>query len=311
MPELDANARILHELEPVVASELDRHLRTTRDWNPHDFVPWSEGRNFAQLGGEDWAPDQSRLGKVAQAAMVVNLLTEDNLPSYHREIATQFGRDGAWGSWVGRWTAEEGRHAIALRDHLVVTRGIDPVALEQARMVHMTGGYDSGEKTALETIAYVTLQELATRISHRNTGAEAGRDGDELADKLLGRIALDENLHMVFYRNLGKAALDIVPNETMRAITTEINRFAMPGSTMPNFRRHAFAIAMAGIYDQQLHLDDVVQPTLRFWDVFGREDLTGDGAQARDELAAKLEELRRSANRFVERREATRTKVGD
>ena len=46
--------------------------------------------------------------------MFVNLLTEDNLPSYHREIATRFGRDGAWGTWVGRWTAEENRHGIAM-----------------------------------------------------------------------------------------------------------------------------------------------------------------------------------------------------
>lgn len=44
---------------------------------------------------------------------MVNLLTEDNLPSYHREIATRFGRDGAWGTWVGQWTAEEGRHSIS------------------------------------------------------------------------------------------------------------------------------------------------------------------------------------------------------
>ena len=54
--------------------------------------------------------------------MFVNLLTEDNLPVYHREIATRFGRDGAWGTWVGRWTAEENRHGVALRDYLVVTR---------------------------------------------------------------------------------------------------------------------------------------------------------------------------------------------
>ena len=82
--------------------------------------------------------------------MVVNLLTEDNLPSYHREIATRFGRDGAWGQWVGRWTAEEGRHGIALRDYLVVTRGVDPVELEALRMEHMTAGYDSGDKTMLQ-----------------------------------------------------------------------------------------------------------------------------------------------------------------
>ena len=34
---------------------------------------------------------------VARTALIVNLLTEDNLPSYHHEIATLFGRDGAWG----------------------------------------------------------------------------------------------------------------------------------------------------------------------------------------------------------------------
>ena len=116
--------------------------------------------------------------------MIVNLLTEDNLPSYHREIATRFGRDGAWGQWVGRWTAEEGRHGIALRDYLVVTRGVDPVELEDLRIAHMTAGYDSGDKTVLQTVAYVSFQELATRVSHRNTGKATGCP---LAEQLLGQ----------------------------------------------------------------------------------------------------------------------------
>ena len=141
-----------------------------QEWHPHDYIPWSEGRDFAFLGGEDWAPEQSRLSETAKAAMITNLLTEDNLPSYHREIATRFGRDGAWGTWVGRWTAEENRHGIAMRDYLVVTRGVDPVELERARMDHMTSGYDSGDKTPLEAVTYVSFQELATRVSHRNTG---------------------------------------------------------------------------------------------------------------------------------------------
>ncbi|MGH3373006.1 MAG: acyl-ACP desaturase, partial [Nocardioidaceae bacterium] len=158
---------LLHELEPVVEQNLERHLAITKNWNPHDYVPWSEGRDFAFLGGEDWSPEQSRLDPVAKVAMITNLLTEDNLPSYHREIATRFGRDGAWGTWVGRWTAEEGRHGIALRDYLVVTRGVDPVELEQARMAHMTAGHQV-DKNMLEAIAYVSFQELATRVSHRN-----------------------------------------------------------------------------------------------------------------------------------------------
>ena len=145
MSRTPAQAAVLTELEPVVAENLDRHIRMAKEWHPHDYVPWDEGRNFAFLGGEDWTPEQSRLDETAKAAMFVNLLTEDNLPSYHREIATRFGRDGAWGQWVGRWTAEEGRHGVALRDYLVVTRGVDPVELERARMDYMTSGYDSGD----------------------------------------------------------------------------------------------------------------------------------------------------------------------
>ena len=99
-------ARLLHELESVVAENLERHLSIAKEWHPHDYVPWSRGRDFAFLGGEDWRPEDSPLDPIAKTAMTVNLLTEDNLPSYHREIATRFGRDGAWGEWVGRWTAE-------------------------------------------------------------------------------------------------------------------------------------------------------------------------------------------------------------
>lgn len=299
-------AHLLEDLEPVVAENLDRHLALAQEWHPHDYVPWSEGRDFAFLGGEDYAPEQSRLSNTAKAAMFTNLLTEDNLPSYHREIATRFGRDGAWGTWVGRWTAEENRHGVALRDYLVVTRGVDPVELERARMDYMTSGYDSGDKTALEAVAYVSFQELATRVSHRNTGKVTG---DPIADKLLARIAKDENLHMVFYRNIVSAALDMAPDATMRAIADEVIGFEMPGATMAGFRRNSTIIAKAGIYDLRLHHDDVLMPVLRHWDVFERDDLSGEGEQARDELAKFLDALDTQATRFVERRAENRARV--
>ena len=269
-PEAAVPPNLLEELEPVVAANLDRHLGMAQEWHPHDYVPWSEGRDFEFLGGEDWSPEQSRLSETAKAAMITNLLTEDNLPSYHREIATRFGRDGAWGTWVGRWTAEENRHGIAMRDYLVVTRGVDPVELERARMDYMTSGYDSGDKTALEAVTYVSFQELATRVSHRNTGKVTN---DPIADKMLARISKDENLHMVFYRNIVAAALEIAPDATMRAIADEVIGFEMPGATMAGFRRNSTIIAKAGIYDLRLHHDDVIMPVLRHWDVFDRTGL--------------------------------------
>lgn len=303
MAHTPTESQLLAELEPVVEENLNRHLRVAQEWHPHDYIPWSEGENFAFLGGRDWTPEQSRLDETAKAAMFVNLLTEDNLPSYHREIATQFGREGAWGTWVGRWTAEENRHGIAMRDYLVVTRAVDPVELERARMAYMTLGYDAREKTPLESVVYVSFQELATRVSHRNTGRATG---DPIADQLLARISKDENLHMLFYRNIVQAAFEIDPDAAMRAVTAEVTDFQMPGATMANFKKNSIMIARAGIYDLRLHHDDVVSPILRAWNVFERTDLGPEGEKARDELAAFMAGLDEVATRFVEKREARR-----
>jgi acyl-[acyl-carrier-protein] desaturase len=173
-------------------------------------------------------------------------------------------------------------------------------------MEYMTSGYQPGDKTVLEAVAYVSFQELATRVSHRNTGKVTG---DPIADKLLARISKDENLHMVFYRNIVSAALEIAPDATMRAIADEVIGFEMPGATMAGFRRNSMIIAKAGIYDLRLHHDDVIMPVLRHWNVFDRTDLGPEGDRARDELSTFLESLDSQATRFVDRRSETRART--
>ena len=106
---------LMRELEPTVESNLNRHLSVAQEWMPHEYVPWRLGRDFVGDECVEWTPDQSSLSRVAQISFEVNLLTEDNLPSYHHEIATAFGRDGAWGTWVHRWTAEAGRLTASTR----------------------------------------------------------------------------------------------------------------------------------------------------------------------------------------------------
>ncbi|WP_174536995.1 acyl-ACP desaturase [Micromonospora chalcea] len=294
---------LLTELEPVVEKNLDRHLSLAKEWFPHEYVPWSEGRTFdGPLGGEAWSPEDSTLPDVARTALIVNLLTEDNLPSYHHEIATLFGRDGAWGTWVHRWTAEEGRHGTAIRDYLTVTRAVDPVALERARMVHMSAGYQNvHDQEMLHSLAYVSFQELATRISHRNTGRATG---DPTCEALLARVAADENLHMVFYRNLLGAAFELAPSQAMRAVADVLANFQMPGVGIDGFARKSVAIALAGIYDLRQHRDDVVMPVLRQWNLFDVTGLNADGEAARDQIAAHLDTLETQASRFEERRAA-------
>ncbi len=108
---------------------------------------------------------------------------------------------------------------------------------------------------------------------------------------------------MIFYRNLSTAALDLTPNEMLRAITDIVTRFQMPGPTQPNFRRNAAVSAKSQIFDLRPHLDVVVRPVLRAWNVFDRTDLSGDGDRARDELSACLDELEIKARRFEEQRD--------
>jgi acyl-[acyl-carrier-protein] desaturase len=291
-------AALLAEAEPAVAQLLDRHLAVAKEWFPHEYIPYSLGRDYDK---EPWTPDQPRLTGVAQTAFEVNLLTEDNLPSYHRLIHQLFNKgDGAWKNWINRWTAEEGRHAIVIRDYLVVTRNIDPVALERGRMRTVLTGYDH-TMDLLQGLAYTSFQELATRISHQNTGRYSQ---DPVADKIMTRVALDENLHMVFYRDALNAMLELSPSAVVSAIAHEIPTFAMPGSDIAGFARKAARIADAGIYDLRIHHDDILWPLLRYWRIFDRGGLDAQAEQDRERLREFLDQLDASARRFEERRAA-------
>jgi acyl-[acyl-carrier-protein] desaturase len=295
--------QLLAELEPEAERLLNRHLGMTQEWFPHDFIPYSEGRDFDK---EPWTPDQPRLDGPARTAFFVNLLTEDNLPSYHRVVYRWFAHaDNAWRNWVHRWTAEEGRHSIVLRDYLVVTRNVDPVALERGRMQVMEDAYETDGKDTLRGIAYTAFQELATRISHRNTGRYSG---DPVADRIMARISADENLHMVFYRDVLTAALQVNPSAVVEAVTAEIIDFEMPGAVMNNFRRMSVEIAEAGIYDLRIHHDDIVWPLLRHMRLFDITGLTPEAEEAREELAAFLEKLDAQASRYEDKRAQRRAR---
>jgi acyl-[acyl-carrier-protein] desaturase len=169
----------------------------------------------------------------------------------------------------------------------------------------MESGYDSGDKPLLNVCAYVSFQELATRVSHRNTGRFTE---EPIAEKLLTRVAMDENLHMIFYRNIVTAALELAPSQTLRAITDEVADFQMPGSIIPGFARKAVQMAKAGIYDLRIHHDDIVTPLLRQWGVFELEGLDSEGEKAREQLASTVEALDARASRFVEQREEAAAK---
>jgi acyl-[acyl-carrier-protein] desaturase len=263
-------------------------------------VPYSQGRDFEP--GYEWSPDDTSLPADVRSSLFVNLLTEDNLPYYFRTIEAMFGRDSAWGEWSRRWTAEEGRHSIVIRDYLTVTRALDPVGLERARMAQVSCGQVPEPETPQEGLVYVALQELATRIAHHNTGKLIA---DPVGYDVMKRVASDENRHHLFYRDLCTAALEIDPSGMVVAIEQQVREFEMPGTGIIDFETHARAIAKAGIYDFQIHHAQILVPVvLRQWAV---EDLTGlddEAESARDALVKRIERIGRAGRRQAARREA-------
>jgi acyl-[acyl-carrier-protein] desaturase len=289
---------LLEELAPVARRLVDRHLSNAREWFPHEMVPWSRGRDFGP--GEGWDPEQAPMDGALRSALFVNLLTEDNLPHYFWTIDRTFGNDDVWGEWTRRWTAEEGRHSIVIRDYLTVTRSVDPVSLERGRMAQVSGGQVPRFDSPAEGLVYVTLQELATRISHSNTSRMMT---DEVGKRIMARVAGDENLHHVFYRDLTSAALEVDPSGTVLAIDQNVRTFAMPGTGIPDFESHARAIAAAGIYDFAAFHDQILQPVVvDTWGLPGLGGLTPEADRARDRCLGHIERMGRIARRQAEKR---------
>jgi acyl-[acyl-carrier-protein] desaturase len=262
-------------------------------------VPWSRGRDFAP---GDTSYDITEAPEDVRSALFVNLLTEDNLPYYTGALSRMYGDDGAWGTWARRWTAEEGRHSIVLRDYLTVTRMLDPIALERARMTQVERGQVPQPRDGYRGLVYVALQELATRVAHYNTGKLLT---DPAGQEVMKRVAADENRHHLFYRDLATAAFEIDPSTMVLAVDHEVRNFEMPGTGIADFSRHAKAIARAGIYNFEIHYKQVLVPVvLRHWNLESLTGLTPQGERARESALHHIERIGNVAQRAADRRDA-------
>ncbi|MEY3925991.1 MAG: hypothetical protein RIQ63_1342 [Actinomycetota bacterium] len=298
-------AQILAEIEPVAGRLLERHMGVAKEWFPHEMVPYDRGKNFES--GAQWSPGDADFGDAGieidepvRDALFLNLLTEDNLPYYFRDIDRLFGSDSSYGEWARNWTAEEGRHSIVMRDYMTVSRAVDPVALERARMIQVRGGQVPDPGDAIEALAYVSMQELATRISHRNTGKLMK---DEIGTAIMSRVGNDENLHYLFYRDLTSAALEVDPSTTVIAIERAVRNFEMPGTGIPDYERMAREVARAGIYDLLIHHDQILEPVvLRHWKVTELTGLSPEAEQAREALIKRIERTAKVGKRLAAER---------
>jgi acyl-[acyl-carrier-protein] desaturase len=281
---------LVEELAGPTASLFNRHLAASKQWYPFEDVPWSEAADFAE---EAWNAQQYPLSQGVQSAIIVNVLTEDNLPYYTHTLMSPIKPDHPLRDWSLRWTAEEWRHSAAIRDWILATRAIDPYRLEDDRMIQMSKGQVPQSASVAEMISYVSFQELATQVAHRNTGMAL--DKTRRGKKIMSKVAGDEGLHHAFYRDLVLAGLEIDASTMVLAIQSELRNFKMPGTGIPGFEQHEVAIALAGIFGAQQFVEAVVKPTLDYWRIFEIEGLSAEAERAREKMAKNVAGLTRLA----------------
>jgi acyl-[acyl-carrier-protein] desaturase len=238
------NALIL-ELEPVVEQLMDIHLDTEDLWFAHDYVPFDRGENFAFLGGRDWDASQATLPRSITDACEILLLLKDNLAGHHRELVEHFILEEWWGRWLGRWTAEEHLHAIALREYLVVTREVDPTANEEARVQHVMKGYRGDMYTQVETLVYMAYTERTHAVFCRNLAAMIE---EPVLAGLVDRIARDEVRPEEVFSKLVAHCLGYTRDETIAAIAARAADLQVVGADIDAYQDKLQNVADAGIF---------------------------------------------------------------
>jgi acyl-[acyl-carrier-protein] desaturase len=288
---------LLVEIAPDVERLYNRHLEAPRLWFPHEQIDWGKGQKFSE---RPWSESDYPLADGVRSSIYVNLLTEDNLPYYTNTLLNHAPKGHPIRDWNHQWTMEENRHAMVMRDWVHISRCIDPTLLEEGRRVQMGKGEVPEPDSIADLITYVSFQERATQIAHRNTGAKLPKD-DKIGRNVLALIAGDETKHYLFYRDLALAAFAIDPSTMMIAAAKQVSAFAMPGTGIPSFTRHAVRIAREGIYGLGQFLKDVLDPVLGLWDVDHLAGLSAEAEKARAELAAFVAKISENVERMAQK----------
>ncbi|MGQ0621069.1 MAG: acyl-ACP desaturase [Panacagrimonas sp.] len=287
---------VLTALEPAVHRETEAHKQRRKLWFPNDLMPAdaeaTDERDTNLLRLRDAARG---LPDVVRVALALNLLTEEGLPHFHRLIAVYFGNQSPWCDWNNLWTAEEDRHGCALRDYVRDARVFDMRALEVMQYHYIEAGFDpEWNQDPYRLLAYTSLQEKATQISHANTGRMAGGIEPSL-QRVLAHVAGDESRHYLFYRAVFGEVLRADTERALDGLLKVTLNFAMPGHNIPDFSDLSDVLSRAGVFNTR-HYQSIVEELLEYWNVGALTGLSSHAQHSQERLMKVPMRLARMAD---------------
>lgn len=301
---------VLADMEPQVRGLTAAHEDKRQLWFPADLMEPQDGEDPGDFRAT-LRRHAADLSGPARATMILGLITEEGLPHFHKMVADHFGDGSAWVAWRDMWTAEEERHGAVLQLYFR-DAGIFPGgAIQRAQFDYIRKGFYPAWRPSdpYSMLAYTSLQERATQVTHANTGKLAGASDPVLA-RIYRSIAADEARHWVFYRAAFQAALERDPNALLIATARVMIAMDMPGVRMERFAELADVVSRADVYGPD-HYRRIVEELIAFW---GLETLTGlspEGREAQDAIMALPARLARLAAHAQARRKPRTFELDD
>ena len=211
-------------------------MSTAKEWFPHEMVPWSRGRDYA--ADEVWDPgDHEALRRSAAQRAVPQHPHRGQppalLPPDQRQV---------------RQRRRLGRMEPPLDGRRGPARDRDP-RLPRGARARSTSARSSARACVRSRWARCptpTPSPTASSTSRCRSSPPASRTAtpgkllnDPQGAAIMSRVAADENLHHLFYRDLVSAALEIDPSGMVAAIDRQVRSFEMPGAGIADFKTHA------------------------------------------------------------------------
>jgi acyl-[acyl-carrier-protein] desaturase len=295
-------------LEPELDGLLAAHDKARIDWFPSDLLPASQHMSTAEMEYVAELKQQSaQLPDAARIALVLNLITEEGLPSYHRLLHQAFGDKSSWGIWRNQWTAEEDRHGNLLRDYMRDCRIVDMKYVEQLQFRFLSNGWmPEWAGDPYSTIAYTSFQERATQVSHRNLGKYVQKITPGLS-RILGHIAGDESRHYNFYASLLKKLLQVDVEKILQAIHATLKTFKMPGHDIPGFNDMSITQHAVDIFGPK-EFSEVINDVLKFIKLEELTNLSDYCEELRQKILAYPPRLLQFHNKLINK---VKEKVND
>jgi len=214
-------------------------------------------------------------------------------------VVHHLGPKKAIWEWSRLWTAEEDRHGSVIKTYLQLNLNKQQmVGVERLQYQYLNQGFwpDWGGDP-IKLLAYVVLQEQATRVSHQGIG-RLSESFDPVLNAILRKVAAEEAKHHLAYFKFFQAALACDSSHALSALLSVIRTFEMPGKNTPHFSELSEIQLRKGVFGA-IEFKNIVVLVVDKLDLANLTGLDSVGDKARDGIFKTIQVLGKLGERSL------------